>query len=243
MNHVIIGRGQVGNVIKENLKSKASIHDKGEWEHLHGMNKEIGVLHICIPYTDSFVSIVCNAIDVFAPVVAIIHSTVKAGTTKEISLKCIPCKLLYSPVNGRHADNFADNAKKYTKLFSGNKHAYELIKDEFFFSTLYINDNTDQLEFSKLMCTTRMYFDLVFQHELHDECRKRGYDYHFVYDTWTRVYNQGIREEHSNWQRPIYDYVDGLPGGHCLRQNLLLDDNAIITYLKKYEDNHEKKSS
>lgn len=243
MNHCILGNGQVANAIKDNITKDATIrvYDKGEWEGL--ILLDCDVLHITIPYTDKFLSIVYDALFTFRPKeVLIIHSTVKSGTTSQIQ-RILPAGFnnksgwkLYSPVNGRHDDGFAENLRKYPKYFSGDKGAYDKIIDQFLFRTEYLGNNTDELEFAKIMCTAYMYWNLIYERQIYELCEERHYDFENVYRKWNYAYNKGIADKHPEWCRPVYEHTDGLPGGHCLRPNIHLDDNFICNILRMYEN-------
>lgn len=230
MNSIILGRGQVGNAISANINGDIQLFDKGEWEHI---KIKCDVLHICIPYSKQFIKITEHAINLFSPQILIIHSTVKPKTTKSIKFT----KKLYSPVNGRHDDNFAENTRLYNKYFAGNESSFDfIIKNNIFkYKCAFIKCKPEQLEYSKIMCTNYMYWNLMYSNIIHDDCKKNGYDFRQVYTEWNINYNNGIEVLHHNWKRPVYTYVKGLPGGHCLRPNIHLYDNKISKILKQYE--------
>ena len=223
----ILGAGEVANALKGNLNGEVKLYDVGEWEGQELI--DCTFLHIAIPYSDRFISICEEAEKIFSPDILIIHSTVKPGTAKK--LDC-----LYSPVTGRHDDDFSQNITLYKKFIAGNKSEYEQIKDQFKVSTEYWGENTSELEYAKIMSTTRMYWDLLFQKLLEKDCEKNGYDLMQVYYRWTDNYNAGIRVKHPRWERPIYTRMEtDIPGGHCVHQNIPLVDNQITAFIKAYE--------
>lgn len=228
MNNIILGNGEVASAITSNLDGDIAIYDKGQWEDKDNIN--CNILHITIPFSNEFVKIVSNAQLVFLPDITVIHSTVKPGISDKIE------NCLYSPVLGRHADAFAQNIKMYIKFFAGDEKEYEKIKDVFKVRTEYWGYNKAELEYTKIMSTTMMYWYLVFNKELEKDCKKNGYDYINVYYRWLENYNHGIGEEHPNWKRPIYEKMVGdIPGGHCLSPNIQLVENDITRYLTAYE--------
>jgi hypothetical protein len=234
MIHSILGNGEVAQAIKPNLTHSVKIYNIGEWETLR---KECIILHVCIPYSAEFTKIVNKAVKCLGPEFVIIHSTVKPGTTKSLSYQ----KSLYSPVMGRHNDNFPENIKSYTKYFAGDMEDFKSIEHWFSIPISYWGENKSELEFAKVMSTGYMYWNLIFQKMLFQECDERAFDFSKVYKRWNENYNTGLKYKHSDWQRPIYDYdPNPIPGGHCLDANIFLDKNPINDFLKKWQNQHQK---
>jgi len=228
IKNIVLGAGQVANAIKNNLLTAPLVFDRGEWEKTH-LKSEI--LHVTIPYSDDFERIIIKAIYNFDPEIIIIHSTVKPGTTEKLGKN-----VLFSPVLGRHSDEFSNNIQMYQKFFAGDPDCYEQVRHEFQLNSEFWGTNTGELEYSKIMSTTRMYWELLFTKSLEKDCKKNGYDFKQVHHRWTDNYNAGIRLKHPKWERTIYSMMDSdLPGGHCLRPNIHLVDNEITNYIKAYE--------
>jgi len=225
--NAILGAGQVANTLSNNIINDVKMYDVGEWE---GENHiECNYLHIAIPYSDSFINIVENAERIFSPDIMIIHSTVAPGTTAQLGC-------LYSPVMGRHDDDFKNNVKLYRKFIAGEKEQYEKVSSLFNLQCEYWGDNTAELEYSKIMSTSRMYWALMFQKIMQNDCEKYGFNFVNTYNRWTDNYNAGIAIKHHNWQRPIYTRMEtDQPGGHCLGNNIHLVDNEITTMIKAWE--------
>jgi hypothetical protein len=229
MTHVVLGKGQIAEAITFNLKGDYFMFDKGQWEdgtHI----KSCIFLHICIPYSDMFNDIVKNAIKVFNPESTIIHSTVKPGTSR--TLKCS-----YSPVMGRHSDQFQKNITLYKKFIAGSEVTFSDFEDCTDIAIEYWGEDTDSLEFAKSNSTNYMYMNLVIQKIIYNECKKRGYDFKKVYTDWNINYNNGIQVKHKDWQRPVYDYdPDHKAGGHCLPNNIYLNDDWISIFLREWQE-------
>jgi hypothetical protein len=241
LKHYILGKGQVAKALAPHLtKGEVIMYDKGEWEY--GMvSKEIreAFLHICIPYSKDFPKIVCKAINIFRPAYIIIHSSVNPGTTKSIKDGfCQDIKhICYSPIMGRHEDKFSENMTYYEKYVAGCKDTFDVFEKYFDFNLEYWGENTESLEYAKLSSTNYMYWNLIFQELMKRDCDKRGYDFDMVYTMWNLNYNRGMRLKHSNWQRPVYDYQKGhKAGGHCLPNNVYLDDNFISNFLQSWQE-------
>jgi len=224
--NIILGNGQVTNAIKDHFRIPPHIYDKGEWEGLK--DTECYLLHICIPYNEDFKEAVQRAKLLFHPKIVLIHGTVPPGTSKELGAS-------YSPVMGRHEYNFKIDMMSYVKYFAGREQDYKEIKESINLSWEYWGDNTSELEYSKIMSTSFMYWNLIFSKLMHKDCEHEGFDFDKVYKKWNKNYNQGVR---PNWQRPIYDYDDNpIAGGHCLGNNLKLYDNFITQLLREWEKN------
>lgn len=232
IDNVILGYGQIGQAIKDHLKGTIKAYDRGEWEKTKNL-QTAKILHVCIPYSASFITTVEQAREVFNPSIIVIHSTVKPGTTKNIKNAC------YSPVMGRHHDGFSKNIAYYAKYIACSKVKYLILENYFKINVQYWGENTKELEFAKIMSTSYMYWNLIYQKSIYETCKQEGFDPEKVYQQWNTNYNTGIRHDHSNWQRPIYEHDNNpIPGGHCLVPNTELHENLITDILSawtKYE--------
>jgi hypothetical protein len=230
--NIILGKGQVGNALKRLMNGEKRIYDKGKWENLKTKFKEVATLNITIPFSDDFIKIVEKACKIFDPLYLVIHSTVEPTTTEKIQH---PNKI-YSPIMGRHDDNFEDNILFYKKPFAGSKNDFQSIRYLYNTSVDYWNENTSELEFAKIMSTAYMYWNLLYQKILKKECDDRKYDFYNVYTRWNENYNYGIKKLHECWQRPIY-YFDRRkkPSGHCLANNVYLSNDMINKILQKWQ--------
>ena len=90
MNHLIIGYGEVGQVLNKFFPS-AEIVDVYRSSYV----TEVDMMHICIPCKDkeSFVKTVKEYQEKFKPKYTIIHSSVAVGTCRELGV-------IHSPVRG-----------------------------------------------------------------------------------------------------------------------------------------------
>ena len=228
--NVILGAGEVAIALSANLRQDLEMYDKGEWEDLSP--RKTNFLHICIPYSDNFIDIVNKAITIMLPKYTVIHSSVKIGTTTQIKDAC------YSPILGRHSDNFVENMGLYIKPFCGSDEALNDFTLDYSLPVEKWGDSIDSLEFAKVMSTGYMYWNLIYQKVVYNICKERNYDFNLVYTDWNKLYNNGIKEKHPEWQRPVYQYDNSghIPGGHCLNNNIYLDDNFINDILKEWQE-------
>lgn len=227
--NIILGNGQVGKALKPHIKEVFGVYDKGDWEELEPAS-HCEWLHICIPYSDSFIEIVRHAKMVFMPKYVVIHSTVSPGTTSEI------LHAIYSPINGRETDKFSEDMKLYPKLAAGNPDIISEYRKQMKLDVLDAGENTDQLEFAKISCTNYVYWNLVFQKSIKKVCDERNYNFDLVYNQWNEMYNLGMSKKYQNMNRPIYYHdPDPVPGGHCIPMNIYLDENFISGILKEWQ--------
>ena len=236
MKHIVIGNGEVGNALAENLIGKIDIYDKGEWEELPRLheNDKTPLVHVCIPYTKAFIEIAQMINDKHSGYM-IIHSTVPPGTTQKVGL----CS--YSPTMGRHADGFSTNMLNYFKPFSGNSIAFEQFRDSSNFDMFYWEGPYESLEFAKISSTNYMYWCLIYEKMIHEECKKNGWKFDRVYTQWNTEYNNGINETYPNLKRPIYKHdPNPIPGGHCLNSNIYLNDDPISKILRNWQEKKGK---
>ena len=144
--NVILGIGEVAQALNGNLESDQIMYDVREWEDLS--SRMVEFLHICIPYSDDFIGIVQKAQEIFLTDHTIIHSTVKPGTTEKVG------NAHYSPILGRHSDDFEENMGYYTKPMAGTKDdTYMRFESEYKGQLSWWGSNTDSLEFAKVMST------------------------------------------------------------------------------------------
>jgi hypothetical protein len=238
VKHIVIGAGEIGQAIAKVIprKDSISICDLGQWE-----NQQVtaNIAHICIPYSEIFVDIVADVCRVTQATTVIVHSTVPPGTCDLINMRDgAPVYLYYSPVVGRHEGDFG--LHNFDKYFAGQDVGknFTNIQDCFTIQCGYWGENMESLEFAKVMSTTYMYWNLVFEKEMHKRCEERGYNFKKVYTTWNQNYNNGYRQQlQGHFQRPIYEHDGNSPvaGGHCLRANLDLDGNFITDCIKTWE--------
>ena len=227
--NVVLGSGEVGTVIRKRCITSAKCYDKGEWE---GKNIDATALHICIPYSDDFVGIVQQSVDEMHPKYLIIHSTVEPGTTNKIQHDV----KAYSPVMGRHEDNFTKNVCLFRKWIACDQNHYDFFAKLLDVPPKWWGDDFSALEYAKVMSTNYMYWNLIYQKLMHKDCEENGYDFDKVYTEWNINYNDGIYFTHKYWGRPVYDYdPKPTPGGHCLPANIHLADNGIATILQKWQ--------
>jgi len=240
MQHLIIGKGEIGNTIGDVLREnnqKVFFYDSNPKlsENISGMT--FSIIHICFGYSDTFVESVNKYFDDFKPSIVIVHSTIKPGTSKKIIEHVI--NYIYSPVRGRHKNTLLEHVMAFDKYFyATTQKAIE--KMHFIFSNISLQrvKSVESLETAKIMCTSYMYWCLMFQKVMYDYCIENKLDYNFIYKEWNETYNNMCDDETfpKRFSRPIYDNMPGGIGGHCLVPNISLIDNQITEILRKFNE-------
>ena len=237
MQHAIIGYGEVGKAISEHLRGHVTSYDLGEWEGKGRIEfyEPESIVHVCIPYNEKFMETLKRIKKRFSYDYMVIHSTLSPDEN------IIDEKTLYSPVLGRHEDDFGQSIKKFKKYYAGKREVFDEVSMHIGLMNEYWGENAQELAYAKVMSTAYMYHNLIYQKQLYKDCKKRNFDFNKVYKRWNRNYNDGFQIDHPEFTRPVYSYVkDNKPGGHCLGPNTNLIENDITAYLKKWENSTEK---
>src|SRR5262245_4090860 len=99
-NVVVIGLGEVGTPLLELVKQ----HHNATGVDITPMQpvSDCGVLHICYPFSKTFVDTAVEYIRKYRPALTIINSTIAPGTTRIVHT-AVRTPLAYSPIRGKHA--------------------------------------------------------------------------------------------------------------------------------------------
>jgi UDP-N-acetyl-D-mannosaminuronate dehydrogenase len=245
---VIIGGGEVGSTLYEILKrvipvavvdldeNKQCLPNTKEFVSLFRKKEEVRMLHICIPFTDQdkFIEITKQYINEYNPLVVVIHSTVKRGTTVKIS-KNTDTPVIFSATRGVHK-RFLEDMEYYTKFWSTTSTDRKAINvfrqgmSDVGFKLKQMS-TPDTLELAKLLTDTTYYGVLIsYAQKTKVICDKYNVDYD---EMW-----QFAEEGHVKiGNRP--KMYPGYIGGHCVIQNLSLLDEEVYEEFK-YIDEHNK---
>ena len=99
INIGIVGVGEIGSAVSKLYKGddyNLLLKDFEMDDCLEDF--DLDFLHICIPYTSSFIDTVAEYIKKYDPRNVIIHSTVKVGTTSALISKTKKVNIFHSPV-------------------------------------------------------------------------------------------------------------------------------------------------
>lgn len=207
---LIIGHGEIGTALG-NVIGKVDFRDMNEFPP----DAVYDIIHICFPYSDTFVEQVLAYIGEYRPISCIIHGTVMPGTTRQINDATDDCLVAYSPVRGRHGQLERDLLEFVKYVGSNQKQAaeeaaYALISAGM---TVRIASCAAVLELGKLFQTSYTGVLIAWAQEMERYCTAVGVEYMEAMNAC----------EMPNTPRCIH--LPGHIGGHCIMPNLdFLDD-------------------
>ena len=224
---IVVGMGEMGSALYELLEKRhirVEGYDKDPAKYRAHVPPGVlfDIVHICIPYSDTFVKDVADYIDQFAPRMAIIHSTVRVGTTAAVS-QLIEGKIpvFYSPIRGVH-ERFLMDLQTYEKYISPMYAQYEKMLIDRFSNIVWVG-SPESLELTKLMETTYYGYLIAFRKDIDKKFTDMSLEPYVFWD-----FCKEIHERLGN--RPIM-YNDGEPiGGHCVIPNLELLPESFDFY-------------
>jgi len=242
MTDIILGMGEVGETLFDLLvdrKFDCIGIDLDDSKCKNYTENEIienpQYLHVCLPgELEKFTDIVIEWVNKIKNIqVAVIHSTVKPGTTKTIQEKSsIP--ILFSPVRGVHR-RFLDDIKKYTKFisFDGTEINSKIKKDlENRFEKVDWMSTTKTAELAKILVDTTYYGWLINYAQITKMiCEKENINFD---EMWK--FADEIHENLGN--RP--KMFPGIIGGHCVIPNLNLVEYENLDMIKTVNEMYEK---
>jgi hypothetical protein len=206
---MILGYGEVGKALHSIVGGEVQDPDKG-----FRTTKKGEVLNVCIPYTERFVQIVQEAIEMYEPTLTIIHSTVPVGTTRKLG------NVAYSFTRGKHPN--MTEMIKYIKHIGAVDPKIALqaktYLESFGFQTM-IHYTPESVEFGKLFDTTYYGVCIALIKEAKGWADHYGVDWSNI-ETINRTYNMGVRAAgHPEFVRPDLIPMEGKIKGHCVREN------------------------
>ena len=231
--NVVAGLGEIGLPIFKILSKNSIVtgYDINEALMTKNTSKKYQnmttlILHICIPFSNKFVTNVQKLVKKFDPEILILHSTISPMTTSIIQSK-LKIPVIYSATRGVHKRMISD-LKKYTKFFALDytiphskllSSAYTKLMKK---SGIKIKKMSSPitLELSKIICDTTYYGWLINYAQMSKIIAdKFSVDYD---EMWS--FSEEIHKFLGN--RP--KLFPGFIGGHCVIPNLeLLNDNSL----------------
>jgi hypothetical protein len=190
---------------------------------------EVDVLHVCFPFSETFVASVLSYIRRLKPSYTVIHSTVPVGTSAR-------CGAIHSPVIGRHPQ-LSESIRTMTKFIGGPDASG--VADYFRRCGLniYLTDKAESTELLKILCTTWLGVLVEATKETKRQCDRHGVPFE-LWTIWTQEYNQGYARLGMPYvQRPSLAPIMGKVGGHCVLPNAELLDSWMTRLVR--EQNHD----
>ncbi len=208
----ILGYGEIGQAVAKFYK-QPFIKDLTRDDGLQGVD----VLHVCIPWSDKFVSIVKKEIKALQPKLVIIHSTIAPGTVKKIG-----GAVVHSPVRGVHPHLY-EGIKTFVKYIGADdKKAGEAAKKHLqslgIQAKLFMPAKTTEI--GKILDTTYYGVVIAWHGEMKEICDKLGVNFDEAVTEFNQTYNEGYTKlGKKNVVRPVlYPPQQGKPK-HCIVPN------------------------
>jgi len=228
----ILGYGEIGQAIAR-FYTRPLVKDLKRDDGL----LDLDILHVCIPWSEKFVSIVKKEIKKSGAKLTIIHSTVVPGTTKKLGSTTV-----HSPVRGVHP-HLHKGIKTFVKYIGADnkkaglaaqKHLQSLgIKTKVFPSSA-------TTELGKLLDTTYYGVAIAWHGEMKKMCDKLGVNFDDAISDFNRTYNEGYKKLGMDHViRPVLSAPKGKIGGHCVISNTKLLKKQVkskaIDLILKYQ--------
>lgn len=224
---LIVGMGEVGQALSKVIEDAQTLDLEKKV-----IKKPIDILHICIPYTDKFVSQVKEYQRKYRPLVTVIYSTVPIGTSKKLGA-------MHSPIEGTHP-NLEEGIRKFTRFIGSDNGHYPV--DEFWANLkvrVRLIDSTASTEFLKLRSTAKYGINLMWADYEKSVTDKLGINYQDVKD-FDLAYNALFRpsvQENRIYQRYVLDPPEGKIGGHCILPNAdILNEQFPHSWLEELRE-------
>lgn len=210
-SHLVIGAGEVGTslyaILKETYGDRAQIRDVEPVGHL------VDVIHVCIPWSDSFVDTIAAYADEHQASLVVVHSTVPVGT-------CDRMGWVHSPIRGRHP-NLYDGIRRFVKHVGGARSGEAAkIFDQCGISVSE-HEKAATTEAGKLWELVQFGLQVAIQKDIFAWCEVNGLDGNEVYTEFAHTYNIGYQAlGEGRFTRPMI-MPDANPriGGHCVTTN------------------------
>lgn len=219
---LIIGYGEIGRALEKVLAPVYNVHVQDL--NLNPKIKHAHIMHICFPYSKTFVRDVKKYKQKYNPKYTIIHSTIPVGISKK-------CDAFYSPVRGIHP-HLEQSLKTFIKYCAPkNKFLEKYFTDADV--PVEMVDSRESLEAMKLYCTTLYGLNIIAEKEMWSFCKKYKLDFDLVYTKSNQTYNEGyLKLGFPQYTRYVLNHREGKIGGHCVIPNCDLLNTPIAKFIK-----------
>lgn len=239
----IVGFGEIGSSVE-----KLYLGKKKYTTHIKDLDRDDGLfgvdyMHICIPYSEDFVDLVCAYIQKEKPKNVIINSTIVPGTTRRVIDKSGFTNICHSPVRGVHP-NLYEGLKAFEKYVSVLEEGQFSSDVSTHFSKLGIQTKVvsppEVSELAKIASTTYYGLCIAWHGEMNELCSEYNVDFEDVMTNWNLGYNEGYRAlGMPNVARPVLYPPSNKIGGHCVIPNARLMktffDSKSLDLILKYQ--------
>jgi len=242
-NILTIGFGEVGRSVDGLYDIESDIEYDRYYIDVNGscapLNKDIDVMHICIPFIKEFVKVSSDYMKMYKPALTIIHSTVDIGTTRKIK-ELTDMKIVHSPLMGVHP-NLTKSMQTFQKIIGGFDDGSTDAALSHFTDlniAVYLYESPENSEAAKMLSTSYYGWNITYMRNVKKFCDDNKLNFEYIYTKTNEIYNEGFKEMGvTNVQRPVLKFVPGKYGGHCIRQNLeILKDKFPLAKFMIEED-------
>jgi UDP-N-acetyl-D-mannosaminuronate dehydrogenase len=231
---VVVGLGEVGGPLLEVIQRTgvptAGIDIDTDTYPERG---SVGVMHICIPFEiEDFVGEAARYVELLAPELTIVNSTVAVGTTRAVAERT-GTPVAYSPVRGKHA-RMVEELTSYVKYVGADDSATARRAASHFESLglrTKLVGSTETAELTKLSETTYFALLIAWAQTVERWCDEVDVDYDEVVSFYEEI---GFF--------PPVKYFPGVIGGHCAMPNIeLLSRSFESPFLDAIRDSNAQK--
>ena len=225
MKSLVVGMGEVGTALREVLGRKHEVWGKDIGEEyvspsgvkVREVPQAIGVIHVCLRYSEDFLGVVRGYADAHHPRVIDVCTTVTPGTTRLLGSSAV-----HSTTRGLHP-NLRDSLLTFAKHVGGPL-AKELIP---YFGRAGIPtvayERPETTELAHILYNAAYGVQLMFADEMQALCRHYGVDYLETVIGYTTTGNRGFEKlDHKGKARMLIWPPGGKIGGHCVVQGAQL---------------------
>lgn len=221
--HVVVGAGEVGTALAEVLRDahEVRLRDLAPVDV-----DDVDVLHIAFPYGPAFHSAVRRYQEQYAPDLTVIHSTVPAGTSRQLNA-------VHSPVTGKHP-NLAPSIRTFVKFFGGERADEAAAGFAACGVTVECVPDQETTEAGKLLATLQYGWMVAIQKEAYAFAQRVGADPDIAYRRFNEAYNAGYAAMGEPYHLPILRDMPGPIGGHCVIPNAKLTPSRLARRLLRW---------
>lgn len=246
---LVIGMGEIGSSLYEIVRGvyrQTEAYDI-KWGE-KSLPTDVDVVHICYPYSETFIEDTVNYMKETNSLLLLIESTVLPGTTyniaSELSSKGMRTHVVHSPVRGRKADGFKACLYGYTKFIGPVEKVGGEMADDYYKSLGFktrICRSPLETEFAKIINLS--YFGIMLA--WNQEMRRIAKKHNLNIDDILAFLETTTIESGFRFPRPVYD---GEPiGGHCIIPGMKLlyekYKSQLIEAAQNSNENMKRKNS
>lgn len=241
----VIGMGEVGSALYQVLTDHTTVNIIGDdavpakAKPIEDIKKpvRVGVLHICFPYTPTFINAIVQWFNVYPCKELVIHSTVKPLATQAItnafSTTGVKVVVVYSPVRGNHT-RMSDDLMRYTKFWASTEEpACYLREMKQCGIKVERMSNTTVLEMAKIYVDTSYYGWLIlYAQHTKEVCDSLNQD-------WEEMWKFSDEIQQFLGNRPKMFPGEGIDG-HCVLPNLALINDEFLDVVFAHDQHYRR---